>query len=310
MKIVYMGTPDFAVRPLKSLVESGYEVCAVFTSPDRPRGRSGRLCCCEVKEAAVSMGLPVIQPEKLKSPEVLEKLEELAPDVIVVAAYGYIIPDSILTLPKYGCINIHASLLPAYRGAAPVQWAVLNGEKVSGVTIMRVDTGLDTGDIIARQEVVLSDDETSESLFEKLSECGAHLLTDTLKKIEDGTAVFTPQPRESTTAYARMIKKQDGRIDWTRTACELSCFVRGMNPWPCAYDVMNGKNIRIWKAVPAAESTDKAPGTVVKADRDGLYVQTGEGCLSVLELQAEGKKRMGYDEFLRGSGWKRGISFG
>ena len=310
MKIIYMGTPDFAVGPLMRLHEEGYEIAAVFTAPDKPRGRSKKLCPCEVKEAAVSLGLPVEQPESLKSPEVSERIKSCSPDAIVVAAYGMIIPESILNLPEYGCLNIHASLLPAYRGAAPIQWAVLNGEKKSGVTIMRMDKGLDTGDILAQREVVLAEDETSESLFGKLAECGAGLLIETLKKLESGTVIPVPQPQESTTAYARMIRKQDGQIDWNRSAAELDCFVRGMNSWPCAFTRMKGKTVKIWRAVPAEESSALPPGSLVRADRESLLVQTGDGCLSVLELQAEGKKRMGFEEFLRGAGWTCGMRFG
>ena len=257
------------------------------------------------------MGLQVFQPERLKDPDVFDTLKNLCPDAIIVAAYGHIIPENILELPKYGCINIHASLLPAYRGAAPIQWAVLNGEKKSGVTIMLMNKGLDTGDILAQQEVPLSEDETSESLFEKLAVYGAELLPKTLKQLEEGTITPVPQPAESTTPYARMIKKQDGQIDWTKSAAVLSCFVRGMNSWPCAYDRMKGKTIRIWKAVPVeCDPVKDTPGTIVKADKNGLFVQTGDGLLSILELQAEGKKRMEYAEFLRGAGWKNGDSFG
>ena len=305
-----MGTPDFAVKPLKALFNEGHDIKAVYTAQDKPRGRSGKLSACEVKEAAIELGLKVIQPDSMKTDEVYKELEELAPDVIVVAAFGRIVPKRILDLPKYGCVNVHASLLPAYRGAAPIQWAVLNGEEKSGVTIMLMGEGLDTGDILAQREVMLSEDETSESLFEKLSECGAGLLTDTLVKMEKGMVTPVPQPAESTTEYARMIVKQDGKIDWTRSAAELECFVRGMNSWPGAFDSMNGRGIKIWKSRVVDENTDQPPGSIVKADKNGLFVQTGAGVLSVLELQAEGKKRMAYGDFLRGADWKRGMVFG
>ncbi len=310
MRVVYMGTPDFAVKPLKALFEAGFEVAAVFTGEDKARGRSGKPVPCEVKEAALSMGLRVIQPHNLKSDEIFGTLRGLEPDVIVVAAYGHIVPKRILELPKFGCVNVHASLLPAYRGAAPIQWAVLNGEKKSGATIMRMGEVLDAGDILAQREVVLAEDETAESLFERISACGADLLPETLKKLGEGTIIPIPQPAKSTTEYARMITKKDGQIDWKRSAKELDCFVRGMNSWPVAFDKMNGRNVRIWKAAAIAENTGEAPGTLVKADGDGLYVQTGDGLLFVLELQADGKKRMGFGDFLRGAGWKTGQRFG
>ena len=310
MRVVYMGTPDFAVPPLKKLVENGFEVPAVFTQPDKSRGRSKQLIPCEVKAAALELGLPVIQPAALKSDEVFEQLRDLTPDVIVVAAYGHIIPKRILELPQYGCINIHASLLPAYRGAAPIQWAVLNGESVSGVTIMQMAEGLDTGDILMQEQMTLDKDETSESLFDKLADLGAKLLPETLSLLEKGEIMPVAQPEESTTPYARMITKQDGLINWGRPAKELDCFVRGMNSWPCAFSKMNGRNVKFWKAEAVSGNTGMPAGSLVKTGKDGLFVQTGDGCLSVLELQAEGKKRMRFNEFLRGANWKTGMQFG
>ena len=230
-------------------------------------------------------------------------LKDLAPDVIVVVAFGQIIPKAILELPKYGCINVHASLLPAYRGAAPIQWAVINGDEKSGVTTMRMDTGLDTGDMILKEEVTLDKKETGGSLFDKLSEVGARLLIRTLEELEDGTAQFEKQPAESTTEYAEMLTKKSGNIDWNKSAAEIECLIRGMNPWPSAYTAWRGKTLKIWAAsVYSKKEIDEmaVPGTVVGVTKQALLVQTGDGVLALEELQPEGKKRMPVDAFLRG----------
>ena len=234
MKIVYMGTPDFAVAPLAALVENGYEVEAVITQPDKPKGRGKTMMPTPVKEEALKHEIPVLQPVKVRDPEFVEKLKSLAPDIIVVAAFGQIIPKSILDMPKFGCINIHASLLPKYRGAAPIQQAVIDGEKESGVTIMQMGTGLDTGDMISRIVVPLSEDETGGSLFDKLAVAGAELLVQTLPSIFDGTATREKQPEESPTPYAAMISKKMGLLDFGKSAEELERLVRGLNPWPSA----------------------------------------------------------------------------
>ncbi len=248
MKIIYMGTPDFAVTALNGLAANGFEIKAVVTGKDKSKGRSGKPVPPPVKKAALELGLPVLQPDDLKNDTIERELRALKPDVIVVAAYGKILPKRILDLPPYGCVNIHASLLPAYRGAAPVQWAVLNGEKTSGVTIMRMSEGLDTGDILIQRAVALEPRETSESLFRKLASAGAELIVEGLHRIEDGTAVWISQPEKSPTAYARMIAKRDGLIDWNRSAEELERFVRGMNSWPSAFTYFNGKMVRIWSS--------------------------------------------------------------
>lgn len=309
MKLIFMGTPDFAASALDELLKSRHQVTLVVTQPDKPRGRKKELQPSEVKELALQHGLPVFQPEKMKAPETLEKLKKYEADAIIVAAYGRIIPKTILELPKYGCLNIHASLLPKYRGAAPIQWAVLDGEEKSGVTIMQMNEGLDTGDILTQKEVLLAKDETSDSLFDKLSGLGAQLLLETLDAVEKGEVQAVPQPAESPTPYARMITKADGCIDWTKSAKELERLVRGMNSWPCAYTFAEGKNVKIWTAQVLAENTKEAPGTVTKADKDGLLVQTGDGQLSILELQLQGKKRMAFDAFLRGCRWECGMKF-
>lgn len=304
MKVVYMGTPDFAVPPLEALAEAGYEVAAVVTQPDKPKGRGKTLLPTPVKETALKHGIPVWQPAKVREPEFMEKLEALKPDVIIVAAFGQIIPEKILSLPEYGCLNIHASLLPKYRGAAPIQYAVIDGEKESGVTLMKMGTGLDTGDMIARAVVPLSEEETGGSLFDKLAGAGAELLIKTLPSVFDGTAVYEKQPEESPTPYAAMITKQMGLLDFSRSAVELERLVRGLNPWPSAYTFLNGKTLKVWKAaVRGGENIagqEPAPGTVTTVDREGIHVACGKGRLVLREVQLEGKKRMDAAAFLRG----------
>ncbi len=310
-KLVFMGTPDFAVESLRALIDSDrYRPQAVFTQPDRPRGRSDKPQMSPVKQTASAAQIPVFQPEKIRDPKWIEELKRLQPDVIVISAFGQIIPDSILTLPRLGCINVHASLLPKYRGAAPIQWAVIDGEKESGVTIMRVTPELDTGDIILQRKVKLAPDETGGSLFEKLSRAGAGLLIEALDELGAGTAVFTKQPQKSPTHYASMLKKEDGRIDWNRSAEEIDCQIRGMDPWPNAWTRFQGRLLKIYRAKPLPDAgRKKKPGTVLEADRFALEIQTGDGVLSVLELQLEGKKRMSYDAFLRGCQLKAGELF-
>ena len=309
MKLIFMGTPDFAVNTLKELINSRHSVEAVVTQPDKPKGRSDRLCPSPVKEEAIRAGIPVLQPEKMRSDETFNALASYNADAIIVVAYGKIIPRNILELPKHGCINVHASLLPKYRGAAPIQWAVLDGEESSGVTIMQMDEVLDTGDIIAQSEILLDKKETSESLFEKLSIEGGRLLLRTLDDIEAGTAQRKPQPKASTTEYARMITKADGLVDWSKSAEQIERLVRGMNSWPGAYTFADGKNVKIWDCDIIKENTDKIPGTVTCADKHALTVQTGKGQIKINELQLQGKKRMTFDAFLRGCKWEAGMSF-
>lgn len=301
MKVVYMGTPDFAVPPLRALVKAGYKVVGVVTQPDKPKGRSKTLLPPPVKEEALKYNIPVYQPLKVREPEFMETLKNLAPDVIVVAAFGQIIPKAILDLPEFGCLNIHASLLPKYRGAAPIQQAVINGDKEAGVTIMKMGTGLDTGDMISRASVLLAEDETGGSLFDRLSELGAELLVKTLPSVFDGTAVYEPQPEESPTPYAGMITKQMGLLDFQKDAETLERLIRGLNPWPSAYTYLNGKTLKIWKAaVEKSGSEPENPGTIIKADKDGIHVVCGQDILILQEVQLEGKKRMDAAAFLRG----------
>ena len=300
MKIVYMGTPDFAVLPLRAMAEAGYEIVGVVTQPDKPKGRGKTLMPTPVKEEAMKYNIPVYQPAKVREPGFMDTLKELNPDIIVVAAFGQIIPKTILEFPEFGCINIHASLLPKYRGAAPIQRAVIDGERESGVTIMRMGEGLDTGDMIAKVKVPLEPGETGGSLFDKLAEAGAKLLVQTLPSIFNGTAIYEKQPEESPTPYAAMITKQMGLIDFSQSAAVLERLVRGLNPWPSAFTFLNGKTLKVWKSYVCEKHTDVECGTIVQADKTGIYVACGENVLVLTEVQLEGKKRMEADAFLRG----------
>ena len=259
MKVVFMGTPDFSVGTLEALVEAGYEITGVVTQPDKPKGRGKQMMPTPVKEAAEKHGLPVYQPRRVRDAEAIEEIRKMEPDVIVVVAFGQIIPKEILDMPKYGCINVHASLLPAYRGAAPIQWAVMNGDEVSGVTIMKMDEGLDTGDMLTKVEVPLAADETGGSLFDKLAAAGAKLLVETLPRLEKGEVTPEKQPEISTTEYARMIKKEDGKIDWTKSAVEIERQIRAMSPWPSAFTFINGKTLKVWKASVLKTQARKEP---------------------------------------------------
>lgn len=301
MRIVFMGTPDFSVATLRALIEAGHEILAVFTQPDRMKGRGKTVQFPPVKEAALKYGIDVFQPEKVRSPEFLEILKGIAADIIVVVAFGQILTKEILELYPYGCVNVHASLLPAYRGAAPYQWAVLNGEKVTGVTTIQMNEGIDTGDMIEKAEVEIEPEETAGSLHDKLSLAGAELCVSTLKAIEEGRAVFTPQKDEES-SYAKMLKKDMGNIDWTKSAQEIERFIRGLNPWPSAYTRLNGKILKIWKAQVLKEDalSERQAGEFAFFDKKNWVIQTGDGRLALLEVQLEGKKKMGVEEFLRG----------
>lgn len=309
MRVVFMGTPDFSVGTLEALYEAGHEIVGVVSQPDKPKGRGKNLQPTPVKEAALKLGLPVYQPKRVREPEFVQVLKDLNPEVIVVVAFGQLIPKEILELTPYGCINVHASLLPKYRGAAPIQWVVIDGEEESGVTIMRMDEGLDTGDMISKAVVPLDAEETGGSLFDKLSQTGAKLLVETLPSLEDGTAVFEKQPEESPTAYAGMIKKSMGNLDFDRPAAELERLIRGLNPWPSAYTRLDGKTLKIWKAQVREEEQGQEtlePGTVWITEQQELLVKTGKGMLKITELQLEGKKRMETEAFLRGYKVERG----
>ena len=312
MKIVYMGTPDFAVAPLEAIIRAGHEVTAVVTQPDKQKGRGKEVQMTPVKECALRHGIPVFQPVKIKEPEAVSKLREYSADIFVVAAFGQLLSEEILTMPKFGCINIHASLLPAYRGAAPIQWVILNGEKETGVTIQQMAKGLDTGDMLLKETVVLDEKETGGSLFDRLSDVGAQLLIKTLEVLENGTVTPEKQPAESPTPYAAMLTKKQGEIDWNQDAKKIECLIRGLNPWPSAYTHYRGKTLKIWDAqVEKEASEEKAqPGTAVRVTKNELVIQPGSGLLSLKEVQLEGKKRMAVDAFLRGYPVECGECFG
>ncbi len=300
MKIIFMGTPDFSVGTLKALIEAGHEIVLAVTQPDKPKGRGGKMQFPPVKEAALEYQIPVFQPKKVRDPDCIEELRKYQADIMVVIAFGQILPAEILKMTPYGCVNVHASLLPKYRGAAPIQWAVINGEKVSGVTTMQMDEGLDTGDMLLKTEVVLDEKETGGSLHDKLSEAGAKLCVRTLKALEEKT--LKPEAQgDSPTEYARMLDKSLGNIDWNQSAIEIERLIRGLTPWPSAYTDWDGKIMKIWEArVIAGQEPQEMPGTVVGVDKDGFCVQTGQGLLKVLALQIPGKKRMEAGPFLRG----------
>ena len=301
MRVIFMGTPDFSVGTLEALIAAGHEVCLAVTQPDKPKGRGGKMQYTPVKEKALFYNIPVYQPKRVRDPECVEELRKYNADVMVVVAFGQILPKEILEMTPYGCINVHASLLPKYRGAAPIQWAIIEGEEVTGVTTMQMDEGLDTGDMILKTEVPVAADETGESLHDKLAAAGAALCVETLKALEDGTAVREKQG-ESPTAYAKMLTKELGDIDWAEPAVKIERLVRGLNSWPSAYTHWNGKVMKIWRAAAeASETADVQPGTVVSVEKESFAVQTGDGVLRVLEVQMPGKKRMDAGAFLRGN---------
>ncbi len=298
MKIIFMGTPDFAAASLEALIDSRHEIQAVVTQPDKPKGRKGELTPSPVKVIAKREGIKVYQPLKVRDEEFVKTLRAYNPDVMVVVAFGQIIPLSILEMPKYGCVNIHGSLLPKYRGAAPIQWAVLDGEKETGITTILMDEGIDTGDILLKKTIKIDADETSGSLFDKLMALGAKTILETLDELEKGSLTPTKQG-ESPTAYAKMLTKTMGLIDFTKPAKELDCFVRGMDPWPSAYTLLSGKTLKLWK-VRAVEGGGKA-GSVIEIGKESFTIACGEGAIEVLEVQLEGKKRMSAGDFLKGS---------
>ena len=306
MRVVFMGTPDFAVGVLLALADSKHEVAAVVTQPDKPKGRGKNMQFPPVKEKAIEYGIPVYQPVRVKEPEFVDTLSRLSPDVIVVAAFGQLLSKDILELPKDGCVNVHASLLPKYRGAAPIQWVILDGEEKTGITTMQMDVGLDTGDMLEKVEVDIAPDETGGSLYDKLASKGGTLLLSTLDKIEDGTIVRTKQD-DSQSCYAKMLTKNMGKIDFSKSAVVLERQIRGLNPWPSAYCTLDGKTMKIWSAQIEDGDFCDTPGLVVSTDKRGIRVQTGQGILCIKELQLEGKKRMDADAFLRGYPMKDGI---
>lgn len=308
MNVVFMGTPDFSVGTLEEIIKAGHTVSAVVTQPDKPKGRGGAVAMSPVKEVALKNGLTVLQPVKASNPEFVEELRGYNPDVIVVVAFGQLLPKAIIDMPKYGCINVHASLLPKYRGASPIQWAVIDDCEYSGVTTMQMNEGLDTGDILLVEKVKLDKKETAGSLFDKLSEVGAKLLVDTLKQKEAGTIKPVVQ-NDSEATYVKMINKSFGEIDFNLSAKRIECLIRGLNPWPSAYTHLNGKMLKIWDADVCEDeenSTDNAVGTVTKVNKNSFVVKCGDGSLIINEVQLEGKKRMDVGSFLRGNGLEVG----
>ena len=300
MRIVFMGTPDFAARSLKKLVGEGFEVAAVFCQPDRPKGRGHKLAFCETKQAALEAGIPVYQPEKLRDGQALALLKELAPELIVVVAYGRILPDEILALPRYGCINVHGSLLPKYRGSAPIQRAVINGERITGVSTMYLASEMDAGDVIYTAETEIGATETSGELFDRLADMGAALLVKTVRAIEDGSAPRTPQEHEKAT-YAPPLSKDEAAVDWEKTPDMVLKHIYGMQPWPCAAAALGGTQFKIFRAEKTGRTSAKAAGTVVSADKKGVEVVCGGGeTVLVTELQAAGGKRMDAGAYLLG----------
>ncbi|MFR4440756.1 MAG: methionyl-tRNA formyltransferase [Hungatella sp.] len=299
MRIVFMGTPDFSVPTLEALLKGGHEVIGVVTQPDRPKGRGKAVLMTPVKEKALEYGIPVYQPVKAREESFVELLRSLKPDAMVVIAFGQILPKAILDIPKYGCINIHASLLPKYRGAAPLQWVVLEGEKETGITTMMMDVGMDTGDMLEKLVVPVDKKETYGSIHDKLSVLGGELILSTLEKLENGTLERTPQPEDEAT-YTKKITKVMGDIDWTEDAAVIERYIRGLNPWPSAYTSWNGKTLKIWDADVLEQEYSGEPGEIIKVEKDGVLVKTGKDTLVLREVQLEGKKRMEIQAFLRG----------
>lgn len=307
MRIVFMGTPDFAVGSLQALCESGkHEILAVVTQPDRPKGRGNKLLQTPVKEYALAQGLTVYQPQKVKTPEFVELLHELQPELIVVAAFGQFLSKEILELPKYGCINVHASLLPKYRGAAPIQYAIIKGEKESGVTIMQMDIGMDTGAMLDKVVVPIEENTTMGELHDALREQGATLLLQVIDKIAAGTAVAEPQDNEQAT-YATLLDRSMEHIDWSKTAQEVHNLIRGFNPAPSTFTKLpNGKSLKIWGSKMTGKSSAAAAGTVIETGKHSFFVACGEGVLEITEVQPESKKRMPAQVFLNGRGVQEG----
>ncbi|MDY4225150.1 MAG: methionyl-tRNA formyltransferase [Candidatus Limivicinus sp.] len=300
MRIVFMGTPDFASASLKKLIDERFDVVGVFTQPDKPKGRGMELCASPVKELALENGLPVFQPVKMRDGTALAQIKALEPDILVVVAYGRILPDDILAVPKYGAINVHGSLLPKYRGAAPIQWAVLNGDKITGVTTMYLASEMDTGDIIYTAETEIGEYETSGELFDRLKDMGAELLVKTLRDIDAGIAPRTPQDH-SKASYVTMLDKSICPIDWNKTPREVLKHIYGLQPWPVATMELEGKTVRVFAAKYTDGKTEKVPGAVVSTDKGGLEIACADGeTLLITELQAPGKKRMGAEDYLRG----------
>lgn len=300
LKTIFMGTPDFAV-PCLEVLQAKTEVLAVITQPDRPKGRGHNLQASPVKQKALEYNLPVLQPEKIKTEEFTAELERLQPDLIVIVAFGQILSQRILDIPTLGCVNVHASLLPRYRGAAPIHWSIINGEKETGVTTMLMDAGLDTGDMLLKDKVAITEEMTTEELHDQLMAMGGKLLAETIDGLANGT--ITPEKQDdSISNYAGMLNKETGHIDWSKSAVEIHNLIRGLNSWPVAWSMKDGKNYKFWRTKVENRNSDKAPGTVVELRKNSFCIATGEGLLEVLEIQPPSKKRMSAGDLLRGHG--------
>ena len=306
MRVIFMGTPDFAVYSLKALLTQ-HEVIAVVSQPDKPKGRGKKLVPTPVKEFALAQGLQVFQPEKARDSEFVSLLKELNPDVIAVTAFGQLLPESILNIPQYGCINVHGSLLPKYRGAAPMQWAIINGEKATGITTMFMAKGMDTGDMLLKTEVEITPQDNFASIHDKMAQAGAGLLLETLDALQAGTVERVPQDHEAAT-YAPMITKETGHIDWTKSAWDIINLMRGLDPAPGAYAICEGEPLKLFKGMKAeGDYRQGKPGEVIDITKKGFVVKCGDGALTITELQATGKKRMPADAYLRGHAMNKGV---
>lgn len=306
MKIVFMGTPEFSVPSFQALIDE-FGVKAVFTQPDKPKGRGKKVAMSPVKELALKYDIPIYQPIKLKKePEMIQELKNIEPDFIIVVAYGQILPKEVIDIPKYACINLHASLLPKYRGAAPINWAVIKGEKKSGNTTMLMDVGLDTGDMLLKQEVTITEDMTAGDLHDILMKDGAELLVETIKRMNKGD-IERIQQNESETCYASMLDKKMGNIDWSMSAEDINNLVRGLNPWPVAYTHYYGEIMKIYKAKVLEEEYNISPGTIIRVSEEGIRVACGSGSLLVEEIQFPGKKVLKVEQYIRGNNIENGI---
>lgn len=306
MRVIFMGTPDFAVPSLEALLTK-HEVVLVVTQPDKPKGRGKKMVPTPVKACALEHGIPVLQPEKVKEPEFVEQLRSYEPDLIAVTAFGQILSEPILEMPKYGCINVHGSLLPKYRGAAPMQWSIIDGEKVTGITTMYMAKGLDSGDMLLKAEVEITDEDTFATIHDKMAVTGANLLLDTLDQLEAGTLERIPQDHDAAT-YAPMITKETGHIDWSKNRQDIINLIRGLNPVPAAYTIYEEEVLKIFGAVISdVQADDAANGEIVAVVKKGFVIKCGDGCLLITEVQARGGKRMMTDAYLRGHAMKEGI---
>ncbi|MGL1930822.1 MAG: methionyl-tRNA formyltransferase [Desulfotalea sp.] len=308
LRIVFMGTPDFAATNLQALLKGQDKIVAVVTQPDRPKGRGKNLSPPAVKVVAEEAGLPILQPTKIKTNEFRDELLSYNADLFIVIAYGRILPKALLDIPKLGCVNVHGSLLPRHRGAAPIQWAVILGDKEAGVTTMLMDEGMDTGDILVKKTIIPTAYETAGSLFDKLANLGTDALLETIEGLRQGT--ITPEPQSHGEATeAPMLSKNDGLVDWNKTAKEIHCLIRGMDPWPCAYSFLAGKRMRLFAPKIFAKKTKETPGTILSASKEGLIVATGDSAILIEEIQPEGKKRMPVASFICGAKIDAGSSF-